>query len=144
MSLSTSLKDESKRPPIIDDCVDLVDAEVQKKGGLGGVVIKTGYKAVKGIKPGFIRQVVDSLLDRWASELDPIWDDAKASGKGVRVYFDQERARVAEALLKVTDDKAKSSSGLVASTYSKLRPTAKKHVEEAVPGLATVLTKHID
>jgi hypothetical protein len=30
----------------------------------------------------------------------------------------------------------------VAKTYKKLRPTAKNHVEEAVPGLATLLERH--
>ena len=143
MSLTAALADETKRVAVIDDCVALVDAEVQKKKGLGGMVIKTGYKAVKGIKPGFIRRVVDSLFDRWAANLDPIWEEAVASGTPPPQFFEAERSRVAEALLAVTDAKAENAENkLVKSTYRKLRPSAKTHVEEAVPGLAALLGKH--
>lgn len=142
MSLSQQLADASKREGLIDDCVRLVDDEVSNKSGLGGVVIKTGYKAVKGIKPGFIRKVVDKLFDEWASKLDPIWDEG-AEKRSPRAHFEGQRSRVADALLSVTDAKADSAeSGVVRKTYGKLRPSAKKHVEEAVPALAGLLEKH--
>jgi hypothetical protein len=143
MSLTAALADDAKRTAVIDDCVLLVDSEVQKKKGLGGMVIKTGYKAVKGIKPGFIRKVVDGLFDRWAAKLDPIWDEAVASGTPPPQFFETERSRVAEALLAVTDERAENAdSKLVRSTYKKLRPSAKNHVEQAVPGLAALLAKY--
>ena len=142
-SLSEALSDQDKRDRVIDDCVVLVDDEVKRKKGLGGAVIKTGYKAVKGIKPGFIRKVVSSLLDRWAAKLDPLWEEDKGDGAPVK-FFERERSMVADALLSVTDEKAKTASNaVVASTYKKLRPTAKKHTEEAVPGLAKLLAKHL-
>ncbi len=143
MSLSDGFKDANKRNAVIDDCVQLVDDEVGKKKGLGGVVIKAGYGAVKGIKPGFIRKVVDALFDRWAEKIDPFWAEAAARGKAPAAHLAAEKSRVAEALLEVTDEKAKSSdTALVASTYKKLRPSAKEHVEAAVPGLAAILAKH--
>lgn len=142
MSLSQKISDPEKRNGLIDDCVNLVDAEVARKGGLGGVVIKTGYKAVKGIKPGFIRKVVDKLFDEWAAKLDPIWDEG-AEKASPRAHFVNQKARVADALLSVTDAKAENAeSGVVRKTYSKLRPSAKNHVEEAVPALADLLEKH--
>jgi hypothetical protein len=142
MSLATQLSDSSKRDGLIDDCVKLVDDEVSRKGGLGGVVIKTGYAAVKGIKPGFIRKVVDKLFDEWAAKLDPIWEEG-AQKNSPRAHFEAQAPRVADELLSVTDAKADSAeSGVVRKTYSKLRPSAKKHVEEAVPGLAGLLEKH--
>ena len=141
MSLTDAVAD--KRDQVIDDCVTLVDEEVQKKKGLGGVVIKTGYKAIRGIRPGFIRKVVSSLFDEWAVELDPFWSAAKAAGVSPKSHFEAKRDAVAEALLSVTDGKAAGAkSALVRSTYNKLRPSAKQHVEEAVPGLATILDKH--
>jgi hypothetical protein len=143
MTVSEAVKDSGKRTLIVDDCVQLVDDEVGKKGGLGGMVIKTGYKAVKGIKPGFIRSVVDGLLDRWAAKLDPFWAEARQKGTSPRAHIEGQTDRVAEALLAVTDEKSKGASGLVRSTYDKLRPSAKKHVQEAVPGLAALLEKHV-
>ena len=51
---------------------------------------------------------------------------------------------MADALLKVTDAKSKNAkSALVRSTYDKLRGTAKKNVEDAVPRLAGLLKKHV-
>ncbi len=142
MSLSAALADSDKRNRVIDDCVTLVDDEVNKKKGLGGMVIKTGYKAVKGIKPGFIRNVVDKLVGEWAQKLDPIWEEGRAGGSA-RAHFEAQKSRVAEALLSVTDEKSKNAeNGLVRSTYGKLRPSAKQHVEEAVPALAALLEKH--
>jgi hypothetical protein len=138
MSLKDALSDN--RNDVVDACVQLVDDEVQKKKGLGGMVIKGGYKAVKGIKPGFIRKVVDKLFDEWVDKLEPIWAEGGDDPVG---HFEGNKSRVADALLSVTDDKAKNAQHkIVKSTYDKLRPTAKEHVESAVPGLAGVLKKH--
>ena len=143
MSLTAVISNPDTRNAVIDDAVQLVEDEVAKKKGLGGMVIKTGFKAVKGIKPGFIRKVVDSLLDRWTESLQPLWNEAQEQGMAPASHLQQERGRVAEALLAVTDEKAKNAQhGVVASTYNKLRPSAKKHVEEAVPGLIAILGKH--
>ncbi len=143
MSLSEALKEPERRTRVVDDCVSLVDAEVAKKGGLGGVVIKAGYGAVKGIKPGFVRKVVDGLFDRWVVALEPIWAEAVAAGKAPSAHLAAQTSRVADALLSVTDEKAlRADHALVASTYKKLRPTAKQHVEAAVPALGELLARH--
>lgn len=138
MSLNEALS--PKRDAVIDDCVKLVDDEVQKKKGMGGMVIKGGYKAVKGIKPGFIRKVVDKLFDAWVDELEPLWAEG---GDDPVAFFQANTGRVADALLSVTDEKSRNAQHkIVKTTYEKLRPTAKDHVEAAVPGLAVVLRKH--
>ena len=140
MSLKTALEDTAKRNTVIDACVQLVDDEVSKKKGLGGMVIKGGYKAIKGISPGFIRKVVNKLLPEWIDKLDPIWNEADSDPAG---HLEKNPSRVADALLSVTDAKAENAERkIVKSTYGKLRPTAKDHVESAVPGLAAVLRKH--
>jgi hypothetical protein len=143
MSLSTAFEQPEARDAVIDDCCRLIDDEVGKKRGMGGLVIKTGYKAVRGIKPGFVRKVVSSLLDDWTLALEPIWDEASAKNVTPVEHLAEQRSRVADALLSVTDGKAaRAKSALVAKTYEKLRPVAKKNVEEAVPGLAAVLARH--
>ena len=143
MSLSESLSKPETRERLVDDAIQLVEDEVGKKKGFGGIVIKTGYKAVKGISPGFIRKVVNSLFGKWAAKLEPLWQEGVDAGGDPKSHFVGQRSRVADELLSVTDEKAKEAkSGVVASTYKKLRPTAKKHVEEAVPGLANLIAKH--
>ena len=74
MSLIEQFQDAEKRARVVDACVLLVNSEVDKKKGFGGIVIKAGYGAVKSIKPGFVRKVVDGLFDRWAAELDGTHD----------------------------------------------------------------------
>ena len=137
------LADTTQRKNLIEDCARLIDDEVQNKGGLGGMAIKAGYKVVKGLKPGFIHEATDSLIDAFAEQLQPIATEAKEKGKPVAAFFDSERSRVAEALLSITDKRAEPSSHkVVKGTYQKLRPTAKKHVEDAVPGVGRLVEKH--
>jgi hypothetical protein len=142
MSLGDAITEPTKRAIIVADCCQLVDDEVSDKGGLSGFAVKAGYHAVKGIKPGFIHEVVEKLLPDFAGKIDAIWDEGKKGGNATS-HFVSNKSRVADALLSVTDAKSKSAkSAVVRSTYDKLRSSAKKNVEEAVPRLAKLLEKH--
>jgi hypothetical protein len=142
MGLSETLLDTSKKSQVIADCCTLVDEEVASKSGLSGLAVKAGYAAVKGIKPGFIAQVVEKLLPEFAAKLDPLWAEAVKGGNPT-AHLNANRSRVADALLSVTDEKAKTStSSVVRGTYEKLRGSAKKNVEDAVPRLAQLIQKH--
>jgi hypothetical protein len=142
-NLTEALAGADNKAAVIDDCCALIDAEVGDKGGLTGLAIKAGYKTVQGIKPGFVRNVVSDLLPEFAQVLEPIYQEARANGRGVREHFTSNSARVADALLTITDEKAKrAKSGMVKGTYEKLRGSAKKNVEAAVPRLAAMIEKH--
>jgi hypothetical protein len=142
MSLQDSLSDPAKNTALVDDCLALVDEEVANKSGLSGIAVKAGYAAVKGVKPGFVRKAVSDLLPPFAAQLDPLWAEGQKAGDPI-AFFEAQRGRVADALLTVTDDKAQSAkSSVVRGAYSKLRGSAKKNVEDAVPRLARLLQKH--
>lgn len=142
MGLSELLKDDTKKNDIIKDCERLVDDEVASKGGISGFAVKAGYGAVKGIKPGFIGRAIEKLLPDFAEKLDPIWADCMKEAQPTAA-FERQRPRVSDALLSVTDAKVQhAESGVVKKTYSTLRGSAKKHVEEAVPRLAKLLDKY--
>jgi hypothetical protein len=142
-TLSEVLTAESNKGRVIDDCCALIDAEVKDKGGISGAVIKAAYRAVQGVKPGFVRAVVSDLLPDFALALDPVYQEAKAKGKPVADFFAADSPRVAEALLAITDQKAqRSKNGIVKGTYEKLRGTAKKNVEAAVPRLGKMVEAH--
>ena len=143
MSLADAITDASKKPLIVKDTLELIDAEVKDKSGLSGIAIKAGYAAVKGIKPGFVEKAVDDLLPEFAKALDPIYTDAKAQNKTAASFFESNASRVAEALLSITDAKAaRAKSGGAKSAYDKLRGSAKKNVEAAAPRLGALLDKH--
>jgi len=143
MSLRDALTDDARRPAIVEDCCTLIDEEVKSKSGLGGMTIKAGYKTVKGVKPGFVRKVVEGLLPEFAEALEPIHAEATAKNAGVKAHMVAEKARVADALLAVTDARAeKTKYKLVKSTYKKLRGSAKKNVEAAVPRLGDLVERY--
>ncbi len=142
MSLTEALKDESKKASIVSDAVKLVDEEVAAKSGLSGFAVKKGYDAVKSIKPGFITEVVNKLLPEFAAKMEPLWVEGKKDGQPT-AYFEKNKAKVADALLSVTDSKIDSAkSSIVRSTYGMLRGSAKKNVEEAVPRLSKLMAKY--
>lgn len=108
------------------------------------MAIKGGYKLVQGVKPGFVPNVLEHLLPEFAAAVDPIRQEAMQSGRGVAGYFAENAGQVADALLRVTDERAqKSDLTAVKSAYNKLRGAAKKHVESAVPGLGSIIEKYL-
>lgn len=143
MSLADILTDASRKNAVIDDCLDILEKEVADKSGLSGMAVKAGYKAVKGFKPGFVRNVIHDLLPEFAAALDPIAAEATSQDRSVSAHLMANSGRVADALLAITDKKAeRSKNKLVKGTYEKLRGTAKKNVEQAVPRLGALIEKY--
>jgi len=132
-----------KRRQVIGDAIVVLDQEVADKSGLTGFAIKAAYKVVKGIRPGFIPEVVDALLNDFLDAVDPLYQDAVANKRPPGSAVRDNPSRVADSLLAVTDRKSqKAKSQVVKSTYEKLRPSAKRQVEAACPRLAGLLERH--
>lgn len=142
-SLSEQFQAPEKRAALIQDALAVLDAEVADKSGLSGIAVKTAFKVVKGVKPGFIEDVVKGLLPDFLTKVEPVYQRALEQGLPPGGLIEKEKREVAGALLSVTDGKAKrADSEIVRKTYEKLRPTAEKHVEAAAPRLAQLLNKH--
>lgn len=143
MSLTDLLTSDAKKKDVVKDCCELIDAEVKDKGGISGLAIKAGYSAVKGIKPGFVEGAVEDMLPEFAKALEPIYADAKTKNAPISSFFNENSSRVADALLSITDAKAaRSKSGVAKGAYDKLRGSAKKNVEQAVPRLGKLIEKY--
>jgi hypothetical protein len=141
-TLKEILSRPGARPQVIRDCEQIIDEEVSSKG-LTGIPIKAAYAVVKAIKPGFVPDVIDGLLDDFADRLDPLYQAAKAKNEPVTSYFGSRCGEAAEALLGITDQRAQNAKNAVVKTaYEKLRPTAKKHTEAAIPRVARMIAKH--
>jgi hypothetical protein len=142
-TLQDILSRPGTRPQVIRDCEQIVEEEVASKGGLSGLPIKAAYAVVKAIKPGFIPEVIDGLLDDFATRLDPLYQAAKAKNEPIPGYFNARAGEAAEALLGITDQRAQRAKNQVVRTaYEKMRPTAKKHTEAAIPRVAKMIAKH--
>jgi hypothetical protein len=140
-ALKDKLANAGERKHVVEEACRILDAEVADKGGLSGFAIKAAYGVVKNIKPGFIPQVVDGLLDEF---LDAVEKVQAGAGEGVKASEAVRKSpgQLADNLLAVTDRRAaKAERPVVQSTYEKLRPSAKKHVESSVPRLAQLLER---
>lgn len=133
-----------KRPQILDDCSRLLDAEVDKKGGMMGLAIKAGYKLLRSVKPGMVREAIDSLIDDFIAALEPHYQAHLAAPAGTfGAYLKQRPGEIAESLVGVTDERAKRSKHkTLAQGYMKLRSSAVRSVSEAVPGLADLFDRY--
>ena len=132
-----------KRGRLIDDALRVLDAEVDDKSGLSGIAVKTAYKVVKSVSPGFLRDVVDHLLDDFVDGLDPLYQEALTNNVKPRQHLQANPSRVADALIGITDRRAqRAKNQMVKATYEKLRGQAKKHVEAAVPRLGELFERH--
>lgn len=143
-SLQEVLGGADKRGRLIDDALRVLDAEVNDKSGLGGIAVKTAYKLVKGISPGFLREVVDHLLDDFLAALDPIYQESVSRGVSPKQHVQGNPGRVADALLSITDARARRAKNqMIKGAYDKLRGQAKKHVEAAVPRLGELFERNV-
>jgi hypothetical protein len=143
-TLAEQINTPQKRPAVVADLAKLVDQEVSRKGGLAGIGIKTAYGLLKAIKPTFVPEVIDGMFDEFVARLEPIYAECRGEGAGaLRPRLEARSSRVADALLSVTDGRAeRTTHGSAKKAYLKLRPAAKRNVEEAVPGLGTLLDRH--
>ncbi|HEY6877512.1 MAG TPA: hypothetical protein VI299_05805 [Polyangiales bacterium] len=134
--------DPTKRKQLLEDALKAVDAEVADKGGISGMAIKAAYAMAKGVAPGILNKALNVMADDFLDALQPFYDQAKAQGVGLRAYLEPKKVEAANALLAITDARANAESGgALKKGYEKLRPTAQKHVEQAVPRLADLITK---
>ena len=131
------------RPKVVADCGKLIEEEVDSKGGLTGLAVKAAFAVVKAIKPGFINEAVDHMLDDFVKRLEPFWADAQAKNEPIGALLNARAPQVADALLTISDDRAaKSTNNTLKKAYEKLRPTGKKHVEAAVPRIGRLISRY--
>ncbi len=145
-NLQTVLNKDGARQAVIDDSVTLVQEEVNRKKGISGFAIKNGYKVVSKLKGGYMTHImVDKMLDQFVSSLEPFYAQYQAAGNGSFAAFLAEREdAVAEALLAATDQRRQAESNkMLTGAYDKLRPMAKRNVQEAVPGIGRMIENHL-
>jgi hypothetical protein len=142
-SLREQLGGPDKRAQVIEDACQVLDQEVADKGGITGIAIKGAYKLLQGIKPGFVKEIVNALLDEFLDALDPMYQEAAEKKRPAGAYLRENSSRTADALLQVTDRKAQQAQrAVIKSAYDKLRGMAKKQVEAACPRLGGLLERH--
>jgi hypothetical protein len=144
-NLSAVLSNPDSRRALVRDAEVMLDEEVASRGGLTGMGIKTAFAMVKTIRPGFIGEVLGDLLPDFATALDPLLAQRPEAGsQGVAAFLEARPGEVANALLGVTDARARRTTHKsLLSAYNKLRPIAEKQVSQSVPRLAKLVERHL-
>ena len=142
-TLSDVLLVPGSRKAVVADCVKLIEEEVDSKGGLTGLAIKGAFAVVKAVKPGFVSEAVDMMLDDFVKRLEPFHAAAQSRNEPTGPTLNTRAGEVAEALLAISDERAaRAKNATLKKAYERLRPTGKKHVEAAVPRIGRLITKY--
>jgi hypothetical protein len=141
--LSIYLTTPDARPAVVADACTLLDREVARTSGLSGMAIRSAYRILTGIRPGMVPSAVDGLLDPFADQLDPFYQQRVATGEPLSDILTAQRTSMAEALLSITDDRAERTSQVtLRRAYQRVRGSARGYVEAAAPGIAALIDAH--
>ena len=146
--MATTLQDillaPENQPHVIADCLKLIEQEVSAKSGVSGTTVKLAYKTANTFASGYIQSTVESLLPDMVTALEPFWADFSASGAAdFGDYLVKRGDEVAEALLAVTDERAKvSHRPTILKAYGAVRGGAPKHIVAALPNLGALVQKY--
>ena len=146
--MATTLQDillaPENQPHVIADCLKLIEQEVSAKSGVSGTTVKLAYKTANTFASGYIQSTVESLLPDMVTALEPFWADFSASGAAdFGDYLVKRGDEVAEALLAVTDERAKvSQRPTILKAYGAVRGGAPKHIMAALPNLGALVQKY--
>ena len=143
-TLDQILLADNVRPDVVTDCLALIDQEVSGKSGVSGAAVKLAYKTAKTFAKGYLHATVETLLPDFVAALEPFWADFSASGAaGFGDYLVKRGDEVAEALLTVTDERAKGSGrAAIVRAYGTVRGGAAKHITAALPAVGVLVEKY--
>jgi hypothetical protein len=131
-------------PSVVADCLTLIEQEVAGKSGISGAAVKLAYRTAKTFAKGYLQSTVESLLPDLVSQLEPYWADFATSGAaGFGDYLAKRGDEVSEALLSVTDARAKMSERpVIIRAYGTVRGGASKHIMAALPNVGALVEKY--
>ena len=132
------------KPQVVSDCEALIDNQLKEMSGISGTAIKLAYKTVRTFSANHIHYMIETLLPRMADELQPYWAEFNAMGGGqFGDYLAKREDEVSEALLRITDERAKGSGRpTIVKAYKTVRGSAAKHVKAALPAVGALVQKY--
>ena len=142
-SLKEAVKDQNKRPLILQECTQMIEGEVSDKRGMTGMLVKGAFKAIKKFKPTIIPSALDDLIDDFADKVEPFWQECQQAGEEPEAFFVRRKVDVANALLQITDAKSeRSPNKVLVKAYSSLRGKAVEHIGVAMPRFSRIVARH--
>lgn len=141
--LSEQLLAPERREAVVSDACDLIDDQVARASGATGLVMRSAYAVVRGVRPNAVPSVVDELLPEFAAQVEQYHQESSRTGRPLVDVLHDDPGAVADALLAVADRRvARSRRGPVRAAYKRVRGLAKRQVQAALPGAAELVEKH--
>lgn len=132
--------------PLVQDCVQRIEAQIAARGGLKGLGMKTALAMLKAAKPGILPRALARLLPEFAQALEPLYRQFRAErGKPAQLarFLVEHQAIAIAALLAVADARAGVASAPVRSAYARLRGGAEEEIGALWPALAQALAARV-
>lgn len=143
MKLSEQIQDQQIRLNIAEDCVKLMDNQVDAKTGITGAFFKTLYKGIENISPNYAQKAIFGLIPPISQAINPLWDEGKEKGNPV-TYLENNPTLTANTILSVTDERIKKTKNkIIKVSYEKIRNSLQNEIEQVVPQLAEILGKYV-
>ena len=145
MTLPDVLLSEEKRAAVVQDCTQLIHREVQRRKGVSGFAIKSGFKVVSKLDGGqMVPKAVNDLLPDFATAIEPFHADFRAGkSESFHAFATGREVEFADALLGITDEKAQhAKNNVLKKLYAKLRPTAQRQLADSIPAVAGLIDRH--
>lgn len=135
---------DGSREQVVTDVKTLIDQHVSGTSGVSGLALKAALKTVTTVAPGYYESRIEKLAPAILAKLQPFWSDFQAAGGGsFGGYLSSRGAEVANAVLAVTDERAKvSNRTVVTSVYNTVRGHAAEHIEMALPAVGALVEKY--
>ncbi len=146
-SLKKIIEDPSIMQSLVADSLRVLDEEVARRSGLGGMAIKGPYRVVKNVQGGrILEKAVRALVPEFVDKLDPYYIRFQKDGAGKtwEEYLRPHHLTLSDELLSVTDRKIRETDNrVVRGAYDKLRPKARKEVAASMPALTRMMERYI-
>ena len=145
MTLSEILLSGENKTSLVQDCTKLVEEEVSSKKGLSGTAIRAVFSLITAIRENLLNDVLGRLMPSFAMALEPFYEAfLQGNQPSFENYIAEKSAKVTEALLNVTDQRAANAHNQVLkSGYKKLRGAAEKQVQASIPQLAQLIQGYL-
>lgn len=143
--LARDLQLDTRLDALTTRCLALIEQQVDRRGLVRRLALKTALKAVETIKPGALRQAVERLLPHFAAALDPLYRQfLDANLPEFSPFLIRHSDGATAALLAVADARVAGSRDSLRRAYARLRPDAEAEVRAALPALGALIDQARD
>jgi hypothetical protein len=129
---------------IVADVRALIDQHVSATSGVSGLALKAALKTVTTVAPDYYESRIEKLAPALLTQLQPFWSDFQSGGgTSFGEYLASRGSDVANAVLSVTDERARvSNRTVITSVYNTVRGHAAEHIETALPAVGALVERY--